>query len=322
MRRLSAICAVVYAMSGIVSAHPGCAGFSIANGDDALRHIRFKNDRIAEVMRFAIQRSPAFRRLVTTIEASNSVVYIEEGVCHQADLAACIRLLPAGDSRYLQIRIKPREGLIVVAQHLAHELQHAVEILDRADIADDAGIDNLYRDIGYPTCTRDHNCWETSGARAMEDAVRHELVSSAVQIDRAYFGVWVLNTEKSQFLGAPVTIDGRRFHRDQRRGLISVVSEIHDGQGADSRSTFVFRPDGREYTITDDNGTKDGITLTAIDPLTIEFVLRHDGEVTANGVQRLSSDGRTLTIATCATRGASRPGPLSWTVWDKEDSEK
>jgi hypothetical protein len=280
------------------------------------RHIRFKNDRIAEVMRFAIQRSPTFRGLVETIEASNAVVYVEEGVCRRAGVVACTSVVPTVGSRYLQIRIDPRQGQTVVAQHLAHEFQHAVEILGRAEVVDDAGVEGLYREIGHPGCADGQRCWETPAARTVEEMVHRELVSSAVAIARAYFGAWVLNVDKSQFTATESATEGRRFHRDQKHGLISVVSEVHEDRGTLTRQTFVFRPDGREYVVSDENGAKEHMTLTVIDPFTIEFVVRREGEVTATGVQRLSSDGRTLTIETCAT-DASRPRSL--TVWEKID---
>jgi len=176
LRRLGALCALVCAM-----AEGGLAQTIDKRAEDYPR-IRFKNDRIAEVMRFAIRRSPTFRGLVKTIEASNAVVYVDEGVCRRDGVVACTRVLPTVGSRYLQIRIEPREGQIVVAQHLAHEFQHAVEILERAEVVDDAGVEGLYREIGYPGCAGGQRCWETPGAQAVEELVHRELVSSTAAI--------------------------------------------------------------------------------------------------------------------------------------------
>jgi len=57
---------------------------------------------------------------------------------------------------------------------IAHEMQHAREVLEHAEVVDVATMEAMYRKIGVPL-TGGLNGYETSAARAAGDAVLTEL---------------------------------------------------------------------------------------------------------------------------------------------------
>src|SRR5262249_57288802 len=119
-------------------------------------------------------RSPTFSKLVAAIEASNDYVYLEDGKC-QPRIRSCLRLLPTPGSRRLLVLIDARESTQLVAAAMAHELQHALEIIAEPDVVDNASLGRLYERIGYANCLPGTpECWETRAALDTAKAVWHE----------------------------------------------------------------------------------------------------------------------------------------------------
>src|SRR5262245_25471368 len=83
------------ALSGVVAAQSSEGRFV---RPPPAAHVRFSDDRIAEVVRFGAEHSAAFRRLQFAIEQSDSTVYVQEGRCPQR-LRSCTRLMPAAGVR-------------------------------------------------------------------------------------------------------------------------------------------------------------------------------------------------------------------------------
>ena len=152
---------------------------SVAGSADvtARRHVRFDNERIAEVFQRVVQRSAAFRKLLIEINASDTFVYIEDGRCSTRTIRSCLMLAASQNGfRYLRIKIQSREMLPVVAAQLAHELQHAAEVAQRSDVVDTATLSALYREIGFATSMKGApECWETQRALATERLVLRDL---------------------------------------------------------------------------------------------------------------------------------------------------
>jgi hypothetical protein len=136
---------------------------------------RALNDLLSE----GFARSATFRRLVEAIAKTNAVVYVERGVCAFGHLNAC--LLPfvaaTGGTRYLRVVLTQPLNLRDRARVIAlvgHELQHALEVAERPDVADVSGMMEMYRRIGVPL--KGLPGYETAAARAAGDAVLDELV--------------------------------------------------------------------------------------------------------------------------------------------------
>jgi hypothetical protein len=147
---------------------------------DAGSRIRFDNDRIDEVFRYATKNSPSFVDLVETLETLDRLVYVEEGHCGHSEERACLHILRARDARVLVIRIDPRQTLRSVTLQLAHELYHALEVAREPDVVDAVTLRDLYARIGERTCFgAAESCWETRAAVAFEALVARQLVKGA-----------------------------------------------------------------------------------------------------------------------------------------------
>jgi len=123
-------------------------------------------------------RSRTFRGLVDAIQASDTIVYVEYGVCAFGHLDGC--LLPfvanAGKGRYLRVVLTTRlnhpdrERVLAL---IGHELQHALEVAEHPEVIDVQGMLNMYRRIGVPLNGR--SGYETATAHAVENAILDEL---------------------------------------------------------------------------------------------------------------------------------------------------
>jgi len=284
----------------------------------ASSRVRYANERIAEVFEYAWQRSGTFRQLVTTMDASDVIVYIEEGQCQQGLVRACLQFLPATQGRYVVIRIDPRQALLLVVQQLAHELQHAAEIAGAADVVDDASVRRFYEHVGFGNCWSSmRECWETRQALAAERQVALETQTHTSGVDSAYFGEWVLNTARSTFDNLPAPRGSTRLHRDRGHGLISIVSDTVDPDGTHRRSAFVYQLDGQSYRMSaSDEQPIRTIAATATDRFSAQFVVERDGAIVATGQRTLDKNGLTMTIV---SEGVDDTG-LAWAsveVWEK-----
>jgi hypothetical protein len=148
----------------------------------AAPHLRIDNDRILEVVRFALRRSPSFGHLVATLELLDPVVYVDEGECKHRELRGCLQLVSTPGSRNLMVRIDPRQPIDAVVAQLAHELYHALEIAREPDVVDAASLRDFYSRIGERRCPHDpYECWESRAAVAFEALVMREINTPATR---------------------------------------------------------------------------------------------------------------------------------------------
>jgi hypothetical protein len=101
-------------------------------------------------------RSETLRVLVRTLDASDVVVYLQEGVCR--DAAACTMIAPTtGPGRLLRVNFvlrTPQGATMLLCRRdrliaqIGHELQHAVEISTHREVVDDVTLSNFYKRIG------------------------------------------------------------------------------------------------------------------------------------------------------------------------------
>jgi hypothetical protein len=103
----------------------------IAPGDPFLR-VRSSDASITTRIEQATARSPTFKRLVTTIERSNGIIYVESGVC-PGRVASCLPIWMSsrGSQRFLRIIVDRRrlETDPPLIGAIGHELQHSIEVL-------------------------------------------------------------------------------------------------------------------------------------------------------------------------------------------------
>jgi hypothetical protein len=150
---------VVVAAAAVGSAHAGDS------------RVRTDNPAIAAVIQDGIRRSATFRRLVEAIDASDGIVFVEEGRCRHS-VRACLPLSvkQAGPNRLLRLVVEVRKPDWDLMGSIGHELYHAVEVLSEPRVKSSAGIYLFYKSVGEPSGDR----FETPAALKAGDAVRRE----------------------------------------------------------------------------------------------------------------------------------------------------
>jgi len=155
-----------------------CACFaSPATAFDAAG-VRSTSAEALALIKEGADRSPSFSGLLERISESSGIVYVEFGYCALGHLNGCLLpfVVPSTGGRYLRILVTPdrtRESHDRLIALIAHELQHALEVLAHPEVVDVDSMLEMYSRIGVPLAGR--KGYETSAAHAVQDAVLSEL---------------------------------------------------------------------------------------------------------------------------------------------------
>ena len=117
--------------------------------------------------------SPTLRRLIETIDATDGIVYVDEGECGHTVRACLLPLVQvAGPNRVLRILVNLRKARgCDLVEVIGHELQHAMEILGDPRIRTDIQAYNFFDVMGRrPTAGR----FETRAALQIAVAISRE----------------------------------------------------------------------------------------------------------------------------------------------------
>lgn len=99
--------------------------------------VRSEDPSIAAVIAVAAKRSVTFARLLLTIQGTDGLVYVEDGRCgHGVRACLSLSIKLAGPSRLLRVTVDRRVGECAVMTSIAHELQHAIEVLSDSHVTD------------------------------------------------------------------------------------------------------------------------------------------------------------------------------------------
>src|SRR4051794_3844358 len=120
--------------------------------------------------------SPTVRALLSRLAETDVIVYIEITSSPQVTVARTKLVTATPTARFLRIGISSTLRASEMPPLIAHELQHALEIAEQADVKDDAGVRRLYARIGH-----EHGIdnFETDAARAAERRAREEMARIA-----------------------------------------------------------------------------------------------------------------------------------------------
>jgi len=141
--------------------------------------IRPQDPRSTRLLRDGIARSETFRALVARIEASNVFVYVTVTPFIKSSLAGQLTwMTQAGPYRYLRATLSAEQTSDQSIASLAHELQHAVEVVDDVRVKDEKTLVALYQRIGTPSRASVSSGWETLAAQETGYRVRRELGDS------------------------------------------------------------------------------------------------------------------------------------------------
>ena len=159
-----------------------------ADVDETWREARIRpqDPRLTELLRDGFARSASFRALVNRIEASNLFVYVSMSPVMKANLAGKLTWITrAGDFRYVRATINTEQSVDSMIATLAHELHHAVEVLEDDNVSDQRSLQELYKRIGRPSHMGPTASWETVAAQEAGFRVRRELLSAAAAMKAA-----------------------------------------------------------------------------------------------------------------------------------------
>lgn len=141
--------------------------------------LRPQDPRTVQVLKEGGGRSATFRALVNRIEASNLIVYIAVNPVLKSSLSGKLTWMTrAGDFRYVRASISTELGFDQMIASVAHELQHAVEVIEDESVTDERSLIALYKRIGQPSRAAGPSGWETLAAQRTGTQVRRELVAA------------------------------------------------------------------------------------------------------------------------------------------------
>src|SRR5262249_42384828 len=129
MQRLSMVAVAILAGS-VVSAGRASAGAPGAAGP-----LRPVGERAAALLARGSGESTTFRQLLTRLDASDLIVYLTLDPSCQGPFPSPVQFVTeSGGRRYVRISLTARDTNTKLIPWLGHELQHAVEIVEHADI--------------------------------------------------------------------------------------------------------------------------------------------------------------------------------------------
>ena len=150
--------------------------------------VRSTNTVVTALIQEGSARSSSFQRLLDRVSETHGIVYVEFGHCAFGHLNGCLLpfVVPTTGGRYLRIVVTPdktrvdHDGLIAL---LAHELQHALEVLAHPEVVDLDSMLAMYARIGRPLSGR--SGYETSEAHTVQDNVASELRTNRARQPRS-----------------------------------------------------------------------------------------------------------------------------------------
>lgn len=173
------LCAVVLSGSAAMA----------AKGPSGDVRLRPQDARLEQLLKEGSRRSATFKSLVDRIEASNVIVYVALNPMMKSSLSGMLTWMTrAGDFRYVRASISKDLTPDQMIATLAHELQHAVEVIDDPNVIDEESLVALYRRIGQQNSNAAPARWETIAAQQAGYRVRRELVERQSTIARANIG--------------------------------------------------------------------------------------------------------------------------------------
>lgn len=157
-------------MTGLLGAgRVAWAGDATARG---MARVRSSNPSIAALIQQAIERSETFRGIVETINASDGIVYVEDGRCGHGARACFTSVTTAGGNRILSVKVDTRNADWDLMGSIAHELRHTIEVLGNPKVVDNESMLFFYASVGS---RRPGRVFETIAAVEAGNAVRDEL---------------------------------------------------------------------------------------------------------------------------------------------------
>jgi hypothetical protein len=129
---------------------------------------------VTRLIEEGVRRSPTFRDLVTAVNATDVIVYVERVAALPPGISGQLMIVPVPCAqRYLRVQVLGRQSPFDTIAIIGHELRHALEVAGASDVRDERGLTQLYRRIGHRG--RQTHSFDTPAARNTGRQVRLEL---------------------------------------------------------------------------------------------------------------------------------------------------
>ena len=137
-------------------------------------HLRSSSPVINAAIQSAIEQSATFRGLVAEINASDSLVFVNEGDCRHGVRACFVSVRSSGAYRFMFILIDPRKRDGELMASTGHELRHTIEVIGAPDVRTDSAKFFFYERVAMHGSSGER---ETRAAMDAGNAVRSEITS-------------------------------------------------------------------------------------------------------------------------------------------------
>jgi hypothetical protein len=163
-------------MQALVAAAVTAAALSTPLPDSP--HVRTMDPMAAAALDRGRRGSRTFEGLIQQLERSRVLVYVESSTRMRSAVGGQLVFgaLGADGTPFLRIRLNARADAIDLTARLAHELQHAAEVV-RGGVRSEADMAQLYRVIGTEF---EPSIFETRAARTVQAQVTEELFARHV----------------------------------------------------------------------------------------------------------------------------------------------
>jgi hypothetical protein len=142
--------------------------------DSPYRHVRSQDRAVRHLLKRGFKYSYTFRELMSRLEQSDVIVYIEYTPNLPASLDGRMMMLPTSHGqRYVRIQIALRGTPDESVATLGHELQHAIEVAEDTAVRDQTAMTALYERIGMRGGL---HVYDTLAAQEVGRTVRRELL--------------------------------------------------------------------------------------------------------------------------------------------------
>ena len=140
------------------------------------RKVRATDARIKQYLSEGLERSATFARLLSTLNESDVIVYIERVPTLPRETMGRLTIVPMTNGpRYLRIQIRSDLSSMEAIALIGHEMRHALEVAEAPRVRDSGGLIELYERIGHSS-GGDH-VYDTDAAQDAGRRIRRELLS-------------------------------------------------------------------------------------------------------------------------------------------------
>ena len=141
---MAAMAAMVLGTPGLSVAADAIAGNQPMPGS----HVRSSNSALIALIEQAGERSATFRSLIDTINASDSIVFVEAGDCGHGVRACFVSVAASGAYRYMRVVVDTHKADSDLMGSIGHELRHTIEVIDVPAVRNNNSKFFLYQQIG------------------------------------------------------------------------------------------------------------------------------------------------------------------------------